>query len=319
MRNHIRYMRREEIDTARWNHCISHSTNGVVYAYSFYLDAMATHWDALVLDDYEAVMPLPWRKKFGIHYLYQPYFANSLGILGRNVSQEETLAFVSAIPEKFILWDLDFNENNILHELPTNIKTKNRKNQFINLNLPYDQLFKSYSRLANRKIKKSSEYLSITAGIHPEHVIELYRNNYKTKDNVPLYAYENLAQLCQTGLLQGNIKTFTSSFENGDIASFYLLIYDQNFVYSLLGGSTEKGKEIGAFYFVTDHALKEFCNSEKIFRFEGSDIPGIEFFNSQFGAYLVSYCHLSKNNLRWPTSLLKNINDKIKRRNFYFT
>ncbi len=40
----------------------------------------AGQWDALVLDDYQAVMPLTWRSKFGIRYLYQPAFTQQTGI-----------------------------------------------------------------------------------------------------------------------------------------------------------------------------------------------------------------------------------------------
>ena len=48
--------------------------NGLIYAYSFYLDTMAKHWDAFILNDYEAVMPLTWNKKYGITYYYTSPF-----------------------------------------------------------------------------------------------------------------------------------------------------------------------------------------------------------------------------------------------------
>lgn len=47
---------------------------------------MAKNWDALVLNDYEAVMPLTWNKKYGICYLYQPPFTACLGITGKLVT-----------------------------------------------------------------------------------------------------------------------------------------------------------------------------------------------------------------------------------------
>ena len=71
----VHYITYQQIDKSKWDNCIDTAANGLVYGYSFYLDAMAKHWDALVLDDYEAVMPLTWNKKYGITYLYQPFFA----------------------------------------------------------------------------------------------------------------------------------------------------------------------------------------------------------------------------------------------------
>ena len=61
-------------------------TNGFIYGYSFYLDHMAKHWDALVSGDYEAVMPLTWNRKYGIYYLYQPFLAAQLGVFGASIN-----------------------------------------------------------------------------------------------------------------------------------------------------------------------------------------------------------------------------------------
>ena len=74
---HIQYLSHDEIDKPKWDRCIDEAPNGLIYSYSFYLDHMAKHWDGLVLskgphsdNDYEAVMPLTWNKKYGLHYLY---------------------------------------------------------------------------------------------------------------------------------------------------------------------------------------------------------------------------------------------------------
>ena len=54
----------------KWDACIEKAPNGMVYAFSYYLNSMAKNWDALVLNDYDAVMPLTWNKKYGMQYLY---------------------------------------------------------------------------------------------------------------------------------------------------------------------------------------------------------------------------------------------------------
>ena len=54
----IQYLLHYEIDKSKWDKCINGADNGLIYGYSFYLDHMAKHWDALVLNDYEAIMPL---------------------------------------------------------------------------------------------------------------------------------------------------------------------------------------------------------------------------------------------------------------------
>src|SRR5260221_2550380 len=99
----IQYITHNAIDKKKWDACIENSPNGLVYAYSFYLDYMAKHWDALVLDDYKTVMPLTWNKKYGIHYLYQPPFVALSGVFGQHPDDTIVTNFINAIPAKFRL------------------------------------------------------------------------------------------------------------------------------------------------------------------------------------------------------------------------
>ena len=57
----ITHITREQIDQKKWDDCIYQSSLPLLYAETIYLDQMASNWDALVLNDYEAVMPLPWK------------------------------------------------------------------------------------------------------------------------------------------------------------------------------------------------------------------------------------------------------------------
>ena len=96
----IKYLEQHEIDKSAWDKCIEQSPNGLIYGYSFYLDHMADHWDGLVMNDYEAVFPLPWRKKYGIHYLYQPFLTAQLGLFGKEINASLLNEFLQTIPKK---------------------------------------------------------------------------------------------------------------------------------------------------------------------------------------------------------------------------
>src|ERR1700692_3437990 len=76
----IHYLKHNAIDKRRWDEAIDRAFNGMIYAKSWYLDIVSPQWDALVSDDYRAVMPLTWRRKFGVYYLYQPFFTQQLGV-----------------------------------------------------------------------------------------------------------------------------------------------------------------------------------------------------------------------------------------------
>ena len=78
----IQHLIHSEIDKIKWDACIDKARNGLIYGYSIYLDHMAKHWNGLVLNDYETVMPLIWNKKYGITYCYQPPFTQQFGLFG---------------------------------------------------------------------------------------------------------------------------------------------------------------------------------------------------------------------------------------------
>src|SRR6185295_18183541 len=126
---------------------------GLIYAYSFYLDCMAQNWDALVLNDYETVMPLPCKKKFGISYLYQPFLTPILGIFGKDVSELLVTGFLEAIPQIFKLWDISLNHSNTI---PKKFQYQFKRNNYI---LPlahsYETLLNSYSENVKRNITKA--------------------------------------------------------------------------------------------------------------------------------------------------------------------
>jgi hypothetical protein len=80
----LKYLKRNDIDPVLWNACIESNEYYIPYARFEYLDALCNgSWGALVKGRYEAVFPLPYRKKWGlIPYVYQPVFCQQLGVFG---------------------------------------------------------------------------------------------------------------------------------------------------------------------------------------------------------------------------------------------
>src|SRR6185369_13826127 len=137
----IQYIQRSQLDTVKWDRCIDNASNGLIYGYSFYLDHMAKQWDALVLGDYEAVMPLTWNKKWGIYYLYQPAFTASLGLFGGSITVDLLHRFIRAIPTKFRLIEIELNHGNAL-SIATSFFLRN--NYVLDLQKSYEALSKNY-------------------------------------------------------------------------------------------------------------------------------------------------------------------------------
>ena len=86
----IVFLLRDKIDTNKWNKCVeSNIETASLSAMSWYLDVCCKDWGALIFDDYRSVIPLPCRKKYGIKYVYPPFFAPRLGVLGGKITASD--------------------------------------------------------------------------------------------------------------------------------------------------------------------------------------------------------------------------------------
>lgn len=305
----IKFLNRDEIDIVKWDNCIIQAGNGLIYARSFYLDKMAENWSALVKGDYGEVMPLPWNRKFGFNYLYQPYFTKTLGVFRKENTLFEISSFLRAIPDKYKYWDIDLNENNFVTGENENDKLSqySRTNHFLPLDNAYNIISQQYKRLAKRMLRKATScQLQITRAVKPEVIIQSYRKNYAKKNtSITESIYIRLIECTQAAFENNLAETYLALSPTDEILAYYIILKDQNFIYSLIGGSNEEGKHSGAFYLLTDEIIKDHAGSGKIFRFEGSDIPGISFFDALFGSHPVTYPHVLMNRLPFPFNLFK--------------
>lgn len=308
--NKIRYCSRKEIDILKWDRCIDEADNGLIYASSTYLDIMVGKWDALILNNYEAVMPLTWNRKYGLYYLYQPYFIPSLGVFGLK-DQDVTLTdFLMTIPKKFKYWHIKLNESNrfTAGEVNLQIDVRTGTNYLLSLNKPYQEITSGYKRLCKRMIKKAADSdVNVFREGKPGDAIEFYRELYKDNHkHISHGTYSRLITAATFFFEKKEAKTYLAKLPSGEVTAVYLVLVDKRFVYSLIGGSSEKGKDTGSFYLLTDAAIKDNSDTNRIFRFEGSDIRGVAFFDAKFGPEQIKYLQLISNKLPFPFSFFKS-------------
>jgi hypothetical protein len=298
----IQYLPHHSIDKSKWDHCVRSVPGSLIYNYSWYLDGMAPQWDALVMNNYEAIMPLTWRKKYGIYYLYQPFFTAQTGITANTGDSSLTDAFIRSIPQHFKYADIDLNEKNDTGAYAASCRK--RLNMLLDTRQDYTQLSKQYHRLATRILKKAvAEEVAVETGADIAGSIQFYQQHYKLNKILP-DDYDHLTKTLQLAARKNQVISLAAK-KNNKFLGVYLLLSDDHYVYSVIGGSSAEGKEKGAFYLLTDHAIRTVCGDGRQFRFEGSDLPGIANFNQQFGAVPFYYNHLQLNRLPFPLNLLK--------------
>lgn len=300
----IKYLSREKIDIRKWDACIERAENGLIYAYSFYLDTMADNWDALVLNDYEAVMPLTWKKKYGIHYLYQPFLTAQLGLFGKELSEKMVGEFMMAIPLKFQFIEISLNSSNIF-STPSGF-TILRSNFELDLAKSYTDLTLSYNENNKRNLRKSQQAGCIfKKGFDSEEVIALALPQIKSfvkesADNVN--RFRNLYSLLHKKKMATTYGIFSPQ---GELISSCVFLFSHNRAYYILVGNRTDSRGIGASHALIDAFIKDYTEKNLILDFEGSDIPNLAQFYSGFGAVRKVYPGIRINRLPFYIRWLK--------------
>ncbi|MDQ3279425.1 MAG: GNAT family N-acetyltransferase [Bacteroidota bacterium] len=298
----IRYLRRKEIDNEAWNNCIREAANGLIYSYSYYLDAMADNWDGLVWGDYESVMPLPWRKKWGVSYLYQPFFSAQLGVFGNTLSTAVVEGFLKAIPEKFHFWEISLNYKN-LYTLPS-FSLHQRMNYVLPLHQPYETLFKTYRENIRRNIKKCGQYGGkVITEVAVEDIIKLVKFQ---ATNISYSGFEAFTKLFHQLAQDGKTKTYGIVSAKGDLLASAVFFFSHKRAYYILVGNHPNGRTLGASHALIDAFIRDHAGQDLLLDFEGSDIRNLAFFYSSFGAQEECYAAIRLNRLPWWLRWMKD-------------
>jgi hypothetical protein len=291
-----------QIDRVKWDECIANAGNGLIYSRFDYLAAICDNWHGLVVNGYDVVMALPWRKKFGIRYFYEPAFTQQLGLVG-NLSTPTDKIFEACFSLAGY-GDLLFNFDN--SSIITGGGTKKRTNLVIDLSSGYEKIYAGYKKDLQQNLKKSERLnLCILSGEYKT-ANSFYRSAYKNRfEHVRETDYLHFENLCD--ILSKKEMCFTRKVVNAksELLSIGIFFRDNKRLYNIMNTTTGIGRDAEANHYLLDSVIKEFAGQELLFDFEGSDIPGIKAFYEKFGATEQAYYHYHFNRLPFPLRLLK--------------
>ena len=299
----VKYLRHIDIDKKKWDNCIARSCNGLIYSTSVYLDCMATHWDGLIMDDYAAVMPLPFRKKYGFHYVYPPAFSQQMGITSlHEITIEVIAAFLKNIPAKFSYVEMNFNVYNLYQYE----NEKERLNYILPLNSSFETIKKNFSRSALRNIKKAqNEKIIVRENVTFTEIINIHRSRFNDAVGANAADYNRLATLFYE-LQKTNLIFTTGAYDpKGTLIGGSIYFVFKNRITFIINGNTPESLKNGATHLLMYETIKKFSNTGSILDFEGSDFPEFARFYQQYGSTAEMYKLVKINKLPWPFSLLK--------------
>jgi len=303
---YIRYLKHNEIDKVKWDACIDKAYNGLIYAYSWYLDIVSENWEALTDDDYSIVFPLTARSKLNIHYLYPPFFTQQLGIFAINPLHEDiTLEFINAIPPKYRFVEINLNKFNNVDK--GNFRFFTNTTFELDLIHDYQQLYDNFSNNTRRNIKKSTLYnVRIVKNIPPENIITLFRKNkgrevktLKKKD------YKTLLRLINELIKRKKAEVWSAYNTKDKLCAGVFFIQSHNKAIFLFSGRNAIARENAAMTHIINRFIYENAGKNLVLDFAGSNNRSLARFYKGFGSKECKYQLLKINKLPWYYRVFK--------------
>ena len=287
----IRYIPHKEIDTEQWDACVNKDQRGLIYGFSWYLDMVSPGWDGMVLNDYEAVLPLPVKTKWGIPYIMWPYGAQQLGVFTRReLTAEIVLSFLSSIPRNFLMIDIRLNEGDPVDMIPNDRLVKNT-NYLLSLSRPYEQIYEGYSGQIRRNLKKAQKHsFRIFEHDSPEALIQFFRREKGSElPHLTDWHYKRMQHVQYVLLHKRRGEVWTIHDEHNTICAGAFFVRTRNRLTYLFGAANDFARQTGAMTYLFNEVF--IFNSGQLlqFDFEGSNHPGIARFFEGFGARPVIY------------------------------
>jgi len=300
----ITHIEHSKINKYKWDNCIRHSFNGIVYAFSWYLDKVCEDWEALIAGDYELVMPLTSQKKYKISFLVQPYYTQQLGVFSTKRLMPETLSyFIEAIPQKYRFININLNTFNNIEINDFTIYDKITYE--LDLIEGYKKLYSKFSTNTRRNIKKSEKNkVSISPNISASELLNLKKNNSAIPYTDDIMS--TARRVISAALIKHIGKIYGAYTDRNTLCAAAFFISTHNKAIYLIGASTEEGKTNGTMTAIMNFYIKENAEKNLTLDFEGSNIESVARFFKGFGAKKCSYQNLQRNNLPWYLKLFKS-------------
>lgn len=295
----IRKLKYHEIDWEKYQNCIEKSEQKMYSAEKKFLDVTAkNNWDLLVLDDYLAVMPVPFIKKMGFKIVINPKLTQQLGVFSHEDSVEINELFLNFLNKNYRVWYYAFNEKN---NFKTKLKT--RKNFVLEPNT-YENIRQKYSPKRKRKLRLNSgviEFSEIKETVGLEKAISFINKYMVGVDNK--HDRKDFLEIIQKFAEYRFIDFYGFYFKEKLIN--LVAIYQENYTSVLIGTYNIKDfvKYNGASNLI-DFSIKKNIEIKK-FDFEGGELSNMEEYFRGFRAEQRNYAVIKNTKKQLILSFLK--------------
>ena len=292
------YINHENIDRQKYMACINQYSKNDLYAQDFVWDCLHPGWDLLMFDDYSTVLPLPYRRKFGLTTFRQPIFMRTVPLAGNLLKEDLKFLFLLLKDQSSIL-HINLNLKQGLSSMDKG------QYQVIEFEENIESQRSKYSTNVKRILKRDMDGCDYYESNDVNDFISFFKEHVGSKHRMlNSNAYERfhafIIKSFEKGI--GSIKIASQGKEA--ICKTFVIDFGETRYY-IKGAATEEGRKSGIMTHVLDQLIKEAHGKGlKKFDFVGSNNENLMSFNKKFGAINRTYDILKHNNLSWPLSKL---------------
>ena len=296
----IRHLRHEEIDRSHWDSSLLRCQNRSWYAQSWVLDVAAPGWEALMDDATGAVMPLTWRKRFGVEYLFQPFGLQQLGVFSAGaIDPVYGDRFMQAIPKRFRFIDICLNAG--MQVIGQQI---NRTVHELDMSPDYAALRERYANGHRRNLKRAlPDDVNFVNDIPAADMVLWYSRYTAAKHSGSERMNAAVLESLITGALLRKQGGVTGLVRAGHLIAAVCFLQWEGRSILFKSANSPEGAAMNAMFHLVDRHLAANAGTPVILDFAGSEHPGTARFNEGFGAQRVRYVRLLINRLpgfiRW--------------------
>lgn len=297
----IRFVRHSDIDPVAWDARLERCANKLWYGSSAVLSAAAPGWDALIDVENDAQMALPWRKKFGITYAYQPFLLQQLGPFAALPSPADTSRFIAALPTH-----IRFADVYLCPGTPAPPRLSEQQNITFDLKVPIDALRKRYSENHRRTLKKTE---LAAAGWEervplPELTTFFTGSEQFRRWGIKPDQLQTLARVLATAEQQGHGFGCGVRSNDGLACAAFFVRWGGRLIF-LKGLANEQGRKLHAMHYLIDRVIAEHAEQDLLFDFAGTNDADLARFYMGFGGERSVYLRALVNKLPFPLNLLR--------------
>jgi len=293
----IRYLKHDEINKLKWDRCISLSFNGIVYAYSWYLDIVSYQWDALVFEDYISVMPITAKSSYAMSKIVQPEYAPQLGVFSTELLNVDVVnSFLAAIPDRFKSVYLQLNAyNKVAHQ---KFHIKQGTTYELDLILSYKALYANFSKNTQQYIKEGiDQKINIFPQLNLKDFLLLKKNS---TDNLLSFDHLNILRRIIPFCTNHNIgETYGAYNERNELVAGAFFIKSHQKSICLMVACSDEGKKMRADYVLFNNYIEKNAEKNLTLDFGNYQFNDMENMNNAFNATIVNFYKLKRTRFLW--------------------